>query len=628
MKIKQHFYTNIILCSLLWIYNLNPVIGQPFDAESDSLEQIIQSHDTKAKLAALIMIGKNLSTQNPDSAEAYLRQALMFSDSLFDSWSKMEVLFTLGNLYLETNRLSESKEAIEESLLLAKKENATNYLMRNQLIMAELLFQESNFDSALVLLQEAQDYAVKNGLAHQQAVISNQKAKIADVNGNRLQAINFYLQAVKYYIKAGDKGELAVLYNNIGTLHMSLGNHSKAYEYLLKASAINKELGRLVALNMNYINLGVLCKEADSLDAAGSYFLQAMDLSRKTNNEFELARVFLNMGNLSRKEGQFSNAKLYFDSSLFYCQKNGLEYGILLNNINMGGLLTEEGDFNQAIALLTQSEVEIKRRKLPEQTSEVYQMLSEAYKKSRHFEEALSYYEKYITLKDSIAGVQMNKTILELETKYEQEKSAHQMAQLSEQVLTEKAQKRVYFIGFLLISLVFTVVGFLFFFHRKSTAFNAKLAIEQHEKLQLKMEVRDKELVSKALQTARLNEIIYEVNNQIYKLMPNLAEENAARLNQIVGNLKAGLPTEAWKEFETRFEQVNHDFYQILLQRFPDLSPAELKICSFLRLNLNTKDIVLLTNRSIRTIENSRSSIRRKLNLEPDDNLTSFLLSL
>ena len=89
-----------------------------------------------------------------------------------------------------------------------------------------------------------------------------------------------------------------------------------------------------------------------------------------------------------------------------------------------------------------------------------------------------------------------------------------------------------------------------------------------------------------------------------------------------------GLPEELWDDFRLRFEKVNDEFHQSLLKLAPDLTPVEIKIASFLRLNLSSKEISKLTNRSAGTISNTRSSLRKKLNLEEEDNLVSFLISL
>ncbi|MCX6277659.1 MAG: hypothetical protein NT004_06160, partial [Bacteroidetes bacterium] len=106
------------------------------------------------------------------------------------------------------------------------------------------------------------------------------------------------------------------------------------------------------------------------------------------------------------------------------------------------------------------------------------------------------------------------------------------------------------------------------------------------------------------------------------------SEENACKLKNIMHDLKTESRKGTWKEFDVRFEQVHQDFSARLLVQNPALSPSEIRICSFLRLNMTTKDIALLTNRSIRTVENTRNNIRAKMKLQPEVNLVSHLLGI
>jgi len=99
-------------------------------------------------------------------------------------------------------------------------------------------------------------------------------------------------------------------------------------------------------------------------------------------------------------------------------------------------------------------------------------------------------------------------------------------------------------------------------------------------------------------------------------------------LNDIVSELKIESPQSNWKEFETQFNQVHPDFYKRIYERHPDLTSYEQRICAFLRMNLNTKEIAAITGRSLKSIEVTRSRIRKKLNLSRKDNLSSFLASV
>ena len=59
---------------------------------------------------------------------------------------------------------------------------------------------------------------------------------------------------------------------------------------------------------------------------------------------------------------------------------------------------------------------------------------------------------------------------------------------------------------------------------------------------------------------------------------------------------------------------------------FPDLTPGDLRLAAYLKMNLSSKEIAPLLNISLRGIENKRYRLRKKLHLENDDNLTSFLM--
>ena len=75
-------------------------------------------------------------------------------------------------------------------------------------------------------------------------------------------------------------------------------------------------------------------------------------------------------------------------------------------------------------------------------------------------------------------------------------------------------------------------------------------------------------------------------------------------------------------------EQVHRGFLSRLVARYPALSPTEVRVCSFLRLNITSRDIATLTHRSIRTVENTRNNIRAKMKINPEVNLVSHLLGI
>jgi hypothetical protein len=81
----------------------------------------------------------------------------------------------------------------------------------------------------------------------------------------------------------------------------------------------------------------------------------------------------------------------------------------------------------------------------------------------------------------------------------------------------------------------------------------------------------------------------------------------------------------SWEEFEKRFAGLHSDFYEKLQNDFPNLSLNERKLCAFLRMDMNNKDISLLTFSSYEAVRKARHRLRKKLNLDDKTEISSFL---
>ena len=85
---------------------------------------------------------------------------------------------------------------------------------------------------------------------------------------------------------------------------------------------------------------------------------------------------------------------------------------------------------------------------------------------------------------------------------------------------------------------------------------------------------------------------------------------------------------EDWLLFDSYFNSAHQNFINRLQQKYPDLTPGDLRICCLLRMNLSTKEIASLLNISVRAVELRRYRLRKRLELNNDTNLVDFLLKL
>jgi len=139
-----------------------------------------------------------------------------------------------------------------------------------------------------------------------------------------------------------------------------------------------------------------------------------------------------------------------------------------------------------------------------------------------------------------------------------------------------------------------------------------------------KLDRLNKIIIKKTMLIAQKNEHLKSIKSQL-SLLENM-NGNEKIVRNIIEEIKAAFKSDKnWKEFSLRFENIHIGFYQYLLKF--SLTSGQIRICAFLCLNLNTKDIASLLCVSIRGVEQSRYRIRKKLGLKKGQNLNSFLIS-
>jgi len=162
---------------------------------------------------------------------------------------------------------------------------------------------------------------------------------------------------------------------------------------------------------------------------------------------------------------------------------------------------------------------------------------------------------------------------------------------------------------------------------------NAKLILKEKnlllEKQQLNQDLdyKKKELVSNLMYLMEKNEFITSISKKLIQLKPDAKKDNKELIQQIINEIRQNSSTKIWDEFEVRFKEVHTDFYNKLSNLHLDLTPNEVKLSAFLRLNMSTKEISAITHQSIKSINMARFRLRKKLKIDRDENLISYLSS-
>lgn len=174
---------------------------------------------------------------------------------------------------------------------------------------------------------------------------------------------------------------------------------------------------------------------------------------------------------------------------------------------------------------------------------------------------------------------------------------------------------------------------------QKRLQYQHQIEIEKNEKeimrlknvqLQTEVEHNNVELASNTMNLLQKRELMNKIKDEILKLQeeeePDLRARNIRRIIKIINEQLE--MNDDWERFSQYFDKSNNDFLKTLREGYPLLTPADLKLCAYLRLNLSTKAIADLLNLSIRGVESSRYRLRKKLSLANDVSLSEFLLNI
>lgn len=149
----------------------------------------------------------------------------------------------------------------------------------------------------------------------------------------------------------------------------------------------------------------------------------------------------------------------------------------------------------------------------------------------------------------------------------------------------------------------------------------------RNESLRSEIKFKSKQLANTALALVKKNESLQEIKKELINLKNSF--DNQYAFKKILNKVDSSIThKDEWKVFEYNFNQVHEDFFKTLKSRHPNLTPKDLKICAYIKMNLSNKEIIPLMNVSLRGLETHRYRLKKKLNLNNDISVSDYLINL
>ena len=599
----------------------------------DSLLQAYKKHKMDTlKVRTLNNIVNYYMYRDPKLAMTYAKEELDLSKALsFHSGIALSN-YQLGIVYNNLDNIDSARHYYKTSLLLAKKIENGVYISQAHRGLAILEFHQGNLNAADSINDLDLEHTLKFKDSTGMALSYDFKGTINQNKGYYSIALTNVLKGLRLFEALGDSIRIADSFNHLATLEYNLENYQKALEYNTKALIIYEDYEDIYYQAQALNDIGIMYKLLNKEEQALSYFERSIEKSKKAKVIAIEAAALTNIGatylelsqpqkaieflNRSKELSKTINAK----RRIAVAQNKLAEAYILLNNPR------------QALK-------ELKDVKTYASSSENKSILSTALKHSSKANElfgninlALKEQRALGQLSDSLLDIEKIKKMKELRIIYETEKKEAELVLQKEQIntLNEKAKVDKLTKGLYAGGAVSGVAlsGLLFFGFRQRMKKN-RIAREKQEELYRKeIEHKKKELASQTLHLVQKNTFIQELMDNLQSIK-NDPERFKVEFRRIVMLLKKENASDKdWEVFKTYFAEVHNDFDQKLKTISADISEKEIRLAAFLRMNLTTKEIAATLNVMPDSILKSKYRLKKKLNLDKEQDLNSFLSGL
>ncbi|WP_396147450.1 triple tyrosine motif-containing protein [Flavobacterium sp.] len=148
----------------------------------------------------------------------------------------------------------------------------------------------------------------------------------------------------------------------------------------------------------------------------------------------------------------------------------------------------------------------------------------------------------------------------------------------------------------------------------------------KNEQLAQEYDAKNKELAVSTMSLIKKDELLSLIKEDLKK---SSDDSNNRSIKSVISTITKNISQEDnWNVFKEAFDTADKDFLKKIKLAHPSLTPNDLRLCAYLRLNLSSKEIAPLLNISVRSIEIKRYRLRKKMDLPHEKGLVEYILSI
>lgn len=436
-------------------------------------------------------------------------------------------------------------------------------------------------------------------------------------------SVDHYMRGLEYCTDTIYDYYKAMFYNNLGIIYAQRDMPERAEECFRKALAMNLRTKSHSGAFLNYGNLTELYASQGLTEKALETSQRSLDYVDRREHPEHLALMRVQQGALYVKLGQPDVAFIRYNNALKQYAELNNHPGEVNALLHIGELWLSEGQPDSAMHY-TGNALEICRRhERDDDMVATLKSLSDIYRAKGDYRQSLDVLTEMNSLRDSLQNAESRLRLTNLSN----ENSSPAPAAVT------GSRRSAMWLTVAIVVLLGAMILLLTFWLKQRHESHEKLA-KANEEQQLLTENIDKlqrEMTSLSLEKLKLHEGLNDVSDCLRTVLTELSPRESEKrdtLRRMLARVNNMAAFDADEEFKLFFERVHPNFYNTLSERFPELTPRDMRLCAFLYLGMTTKEIAVLTYREIRSVDSARNRLRKKLGLEINDDLTAYMRSI
>lgn len=388
-------------------------------------------------------------------------------------------------------------------------------------------------------------------------------------------------------------------------------------------------------LGIIYNSLGVAYSKLNLPDSSEYFHRKALEERILTKDYRYLPVSLIRVADIEAAKGNKSESKSLYDRAFFLSDSTGNRQEEVMALLAIGKWKMHfEKNFNEAESDYLKAESIAKVLSDRSFYLNAIDHLIELKKVQGDFSGALKLSEEEAVIRDSMNSWEKQKIQKSLEIQFDVAEKERQLKLIQNE---NDISRLTNYLLWATIAFLLLFAGGIIYFIRKNhkrdklllqTKVELVKALEEQKVLreqymQNELEYKEAQLSALTVQMLQKNELMQELRE---KLEADQSISKDSPLTRLVN--KGQNQEKEWADFNVQFESINKNFYARIRQAYPDISPNDLKICALIKLNLSIKEMAGILNISPDSVKTARYRLRKKLQLNSEDNLTEFILKL